>query len=140
VPLKVRAACLKGPANECCCRYAGSSPWTKGELKTYSHPRAFNGNQANILHDSRTLGDFTEKWAAYLNPGTGKAVGIYSPSASFFTAYRCGPEGDPNSDCSYVAPVENFSVQDTSKTQYDAWLIYGTIEEIRGTVYKLAGK
>ena len=118
--------------------YGGKAPWTRDGALTVAYPPAPSANTGNYRNV------FTEPWVAYIDPSTGHGIGIYSPKATKFTAYRVGPDvGQPGSrplsDCSYVAPIGDFAIKPGTYT-YDVYIILGTVEDIREVVYQIAGK
>ena len=80
-----------------------------------------------------------EHWMAFVgNDGWG--IGVYSPTAEFFWAgrykpSRSGEAGDEST--SYIAPVRTNHMQRDSIIEYDYYLLFGTVEEIRRAVYRL---
>lgn len=107
--------------------YKGKAPWTLGK-ETGRIPK--NSNEYDVL---------TEHWAAYVN-ASGLGVGIYVPEVHRMTFYLHDGKGGPGGDgCAYIAPIENLAITRGFVLEYDAYLILGSVHDIRATVYALNG-
>jgi hypothetical protein len=75
----------------------------------------------------------TENWAAFVDPKTGQAVGVYSPVAQTMTCYRVGADGSTAcSDCSYFAPTMRFSIKPGMELEYHIFITIGSsVEAVR---------
>lgn len=102
-------------------RYEGGSPWKNGPL-TISQPGGTN---------QPTRVGIPEKWVAYVNPSTQQGLGIFSKSAYKITSYRVTNSGNNAADCSYVAPLATYKLQNGQTYSYDFYLKLGTPHEIR---------
>lgn len=111
--------------------YDGDKPWTDDKIRT-EYPKGI---------DSPFRSKITEPWAAYIDPNTGKGVGIFSPKATLITSYRVGPDENPApSDCSYVAPLMNFALKNGESYDFEYYIAVGTIEEIRNIFKSKTGE
>jgi hypothetical protein len=106
--------------------YDGTAPWTDDTLD-FVFPGGTNAYYTP-----------TEKWAAYVDPGSGFGVGIFVPVASGLTAYRVGPDGsNATSDCSYFAMTTRFAIQPGAVFSYTAYLTLGRLDEMRGIFQRI---
>jgi hypothetical protein len=86
----------------------------------------------------------TERWTAYVFPGTGWGVGVYSPMSDVVTAYRVGPNPSPpgrpppTSDVSYFAPTVKFPLTPGQTYTYDVYVAVGTIGDLRAHFARIA--
>jgi hypothetical protein len=85
----------------------------------------------------------TERWAAYVFPGTGWGVGVYSPLSDVVTAYRVGPDpqgnkAPPSSDVSYFAPTVKFPLTPGQTYSYDVYVAVGSIGDLRAHFARIA--
>lgn len=96
--------------------YSGDRPWTDQELST--KVPGWPNEELKM----------TENWVAWVNE-QGQGVGLYVPSASRATCYRY--QGGSGSDCSYVAPLNQFALLPDLNFTYSAWLTTGESAEIR---------
>jgi hypothetical protein len=111
--------------------YSGSKPWTR-ESVNYATP-------GGTSHPFRPR--LTENWAGYVDPKNGKGVAVYSPKATFMTSYRVGPDTKyASSDCVYLAPLTNFSLQPNSVYSYEFYVAVGSVNEMRNTFYAYKAK
>ena len=86
--------------------------------------------------------DVSEQWMAFIGDD-GWGLGVYSPSAESFLAgrYESSRSGEAQDDAtSYIAPVRKQHLEPNSVTEYEYYLIAGTVDEIRRTVYRLRKK
>ncbi len=104
--------------------YEGDAPWTGGEL-TRSQPGWPNERR-----------EIDEHWAAWVDPKTGKGIGVFVPIADTVTCYRFGKPGGKGA-CSYLAPVKTMAITPGFQFEYRVWLTIGTVEEIRARFAKL---
>lgn len=105
--------------------YGGDQPWTRGEL-TRKTPGAKN-----------EYDKITEHWAAWVND-RGWGAGVFNPTAKEITDYFVAlPQGPRAAECAYFAPIATFAVKPGLVFEHDAWLLLGTIEEIRDAAYRL---
>lgn len=96
--------------------YAGELPWTDAPLTT---------RQPGWPNESLTLPEHWVAWTDDRNQG----VGLYVPQANTATCYRY--RGGNGSDCSYVAPLQQFALQPKLHFSYEAWLTTGSPSSIR---------
>jgi hypothetical protein len=86
----------------------------------------------------------TERWAAYVFPGTGWGVGVYSPNSDVVTAYRVGPDPPaggkppPTSDVSYFAPTVKFPLTPGRAYTYDVYVAVGAVGDLRAHFARIA--
>lgn len=106
--------------------YQGDRPWTGDALTRLD------------VEPSRPLrnayAENTEHWAAYVNPQTREAIGVFTPGTSHLTYYRFvgdGRGGPDGSACSYFAPLRTFRLEAGLVLEYDVYLTVGTIDEVR---------
>jgi hypothetical protein len=105
--------------------YDGKHPWT-GKDVSRSKPGWPN--------ESRKM---TENWAAYVDEKD-FGVGAYVPVADELTCYRY--KGGNNSDCSYFAPVKTFAITPGLAFEYDVYLTFGTVDQIRARFAEIRAK
>lgn len=98
--------------------YEGEKPWT-GDNLSRSVPGWPNERR-----------QMTENWAAYIDPETGRGIGVYVPVADTLTCYRFGKPGGKGA-CSYLAPVKTIAITPEFSFEYRVWLTLGSVEEIR---------
>lgn len=96
--------------------YAGNRPWEQDELKR--HLPGWPNESVSM----------TENWAAYVDDKE-FGVGIYVPDSTKATSYRY--QGGKGSNCSYIAPLQIFSLKPKLKFSYNAYLTVGQVESIR---------
>ncbi len=79
-----------------------------------------------------------EKWMAFVDDNNW-GMGVYSPSASSFIAGMAGKAGGESnsSSTSYIAPLRKEKLMKHSVTEFEYYLIIGTLDEIRSTVYQI---
>ena len=80
-----------------------------------------------------------ERWMAFVGDD-GWGIGVYSPSAEFFWAGRYKPSrnGEAGDEAtSYIAPVRTQHMSRDSVVEYEYYLLFGNVEEIRHAVYRL---
>ncbi|MDR0748567.1 MAG: hypothetical protein LBF62_03215 [Tannerellaceae bacterium] len=90
------------------------------------------------IYDSTTRKVCSEKWMAFVDE-SGWGVGVYSPMATKFLA---GMFGQPDKECNdistgYIAPVYVEKLMKNSVFDYHYYLIVGTLDEIRSSIYRL---
>lgn len=95
--------------------YSGDSPWSGKDLVR---------KEPGFPNETITM---TENWVAYVNDDD-SGVGIYVPGVQDATCYRYQ---EPNSACSYVAPVRSFALTPGLQHKYTVYLTCGSLEEIR---------
>lgn len=86
--------------------------------------------------------DVAEQWMAFVDD-SGWGMGVYSPSAELFLAGRSdsNTDGDASSgSTSYIAPVRDAALMKNSVMEYEYYLIIDHLDNIRRTIYKIAGK
>lgn len=101
--------------------YSGDRPWT-GDALSRSVPGWPNETQKP-----------TEAWAAFVN-NDDVGLGVFFPGTDMITCYRfegdrrTGPAG---SACSYFAPVRTFAIVPGLDFQYEIWVAFGPVEDMR---------
>lgn len=96
--------------------YTGADPWTDAPLVN---------RQPGWPNESVKL---AEHWVAWVDDrDTG--IGLYVPQADAATCYRY--QGGSGSDCSYVAPLQQFALKPDLRFSYSAWLTIGEVGQIR---------
>lgn len=115
-------AVFVSPQLETLATYTGQEPWS-GEAVTLKKPGW--PNEHAVL---------AESWAAFIGKD-GKGVGVYVPSAREATTYRF--QGGAGSNCSYIAPVQEFALKPGLKFEYTAYFTLGDVPAIRQRFYQL---
>jgi hypothetical protein len=77
---------------------------------------------------------FSEPWCAWVDQ-TGQGIGMFFPHAHEATCYRF--RGGGKSNCSYIAPIQTFSLRPALVFEYHITLALGTPDQIRSTFQKL---
>lgn len=93
-------------------------------------------------HGWGSYDDINEQWMAFVGDD-GWGIGVYSPSATRFLAGRYQPSrsGEAEDDAtSYIAPIRMQHMHKQCIVEYEYYLIFGTIDEIRRAVYRLRPK
>jgi hypothetical protein len=93
------------------------------------------------IYDSETGKVCSEKWMAFVDD-SGWGVGVYSPMATKFLAGMFGQPGKEYNDVStgYIAPVYVEKLMKDSVLDYHYYLIVGTLDEIRASIYRFHEK
>ena len=81
--------------------------------------------------------DITEKWMAFIGDD-GWGIGVYTPTAEHFMAGRhlSSRSGEAKDRAtSYIAPIRKQLMCRNSVVDYEYYLLFGTVEEIRRAVY-----
>jgi hypothetical protein len=123
-----------------------NGPWYK--LVTYTGSAPFTGAPLTTLVDKGDnkgwpwLSFYSpERWAALVNE-QGKGVGVYQPDVTRFTAGFAGGDrkkgtgGPKDGQTGYIAPIASCILDANIDWTYKAYLIVGSIDEIRGFVCK----
>jgi hypothetical protein len=76
----------------------------------------------------------SERWAAWVNEKD-EGLGIYFPHTDMVTSYRVTDTGIGN--CSYLAPLQTWSLKPRMTVEYETVLAIGTIEQIRQVFSKI---
>jgi len=81
-----------------------------------------------------------EAWAAHVNSNHW-GVGVYSPDAESFVGgfHGVAPGTTQDQATGYIGPLKTVSLDKDTVFEYQFYLIVGTLEEIRSTVYRLEG-
>jgi hypothetical protein len=113
--------------------YFGKAPFTNAPLATPVVVNLSSGFWGRYEDDQ-----VTEHWMAFVDD-TLWGLGIYNPLCDNFFAGISGTPGREASDGStaYIAPVKYESLDKNSTYQYEYYVIVGSLEEIRSTVYRL---
>ena len=80
-----------------------------------------------------------EKWMAFVDD-EGYGMGVYSPLATQFLAGRYKPDrdgGPRDESTSYIAPVRKETMHRNSVSEYDYYIILGTVGQIQHEVARL---
>ncbi|MEI6646233.1 MAG: hypothetical protein WCP12_09355 [bacterium] len=123
-----------------------NGPWYK--LVTYTGDEPFSNQPVTTLVNKGDNKGWpwlsfssSERWAALVNE-QGKGVGVYQPDVTRFTAGFAGGDttkgagGPKESPTGYIAPI-GFCILDANiDWTYKAYLIVGSVDEIRGFVSK----
>jgi len=104
--------------------YNGAEPWSN---------RPPHKSVPGWPNESRKI---TEHWAAYLDD-SGLGLAAYVPASSNLTCYIFGNGNASQGACSYFAPLINFPVKRGTRFEYDLWLLLGTLDEMRDTIYQI---
>ncbi|MCP5540872.1 MAG: hypothetical protein H7A52_12090 [Akkermansiaceae bacterium] len=120
-------ACFVDPALDTLVLYDGETPWTGAPLSR-STPGWPNETRA-----------MTEHWAAWIDPTSGRGIGLCVPAAERLTCYRFGKMGAPGS-CSYLAPIRRMAIGPDFDFEYDVFLTLGTPEEMRERFRRVIGQ
>jgi hypothetical protein len=116
--------------------YFGNAPFTGAEVTSTEVIQLESGFWGIYTPDT---GQFpTEKWMAFVDDDTW-GIGIYSPQATKFLAGRAGRSGKESTSSStgYIAPVRVETLMKNSVSEYNYYLIIGTLDEIRAKVYQI---
>lgn len=114
--------------------YMGDAPFTKASLN----------NPEVVFLSSGFWGRYTnvsEHWMAFVDDNNW-GMGIYNPLCERFLAGMAGKPGKEATDgsTSYIAPVKKATLYKNCVYEYEYYIILGTLDEIRETVYKLNSK
>ena len=108
--------------------YFGGQPFTGAPVTTLSVPS----------NDGVTLFP-TEPWLGWFG-SSGGGVALYVPSDAFYgQTWRMGRIGSPSPPTNYVQNWANISIVPNTAYSADAFIVTGTLEEIRAVVYELEG-
>jgi len=116
-------------------RYTGASPWTAAPAETVSVPLEAPEGSGPPAPFSNT----TEPWIAWI-AADGRGLGLYIPTGEVHTTWqfhRVYPSGTTNTHVlqSWGCFTMNYGDQVNLRTH----LIYGTLDQIRSTVYEYEG-
>ncbi len=104
---------------------ASKPAWTHAEL-TRRQPGPPGSKEGGI----RT----SERWAAWVNEKD-QGLGIYFPHTDMATSYRVTDTGIGN--CSYVAPLQTWSLKPGMIVEYETVLAIGSVDQIRQVFSKI---
>ena len=116
--------------------YRGQHPFTSEPVDNIDVEELRFGQNG---HGWGSYDDVSEQWMAFVGDD-GWGMGVYSPSATLFLAgrYQSSRSGEADEDAtSYIAPIRKQHMPKQCIVGYEYYLIFGTIDEIRRTVYKL---
>ena len=116
--------------------YRGDKPFLSEPLDSIGVEELIFGENG---HGWGRYDDIPERWMAFIGDD-GWGIGVYSPSAEFFWAGRYKPsrKGEAGDEAtSYIAPVRTQHMSRDSVVEYEYYLLFGNVEEIRRTVYEL---
>lgn len=116
--------------------YRGGKPFTSEPADSIEVEELRFGENG---HGWGYYSDVGEQWMAFVGDD-GWGIGVYSPTAEFFWAgrYKSSRNGEAEDEAtSYIAPVRTQHMQLNSVVEYEYFLIFGTVEDIRVAVYKL---
>lgn len=116
--------------------YHGAQPFTAEPVDSFEVEELRFGENA---HGWGSYTDITEHWMAFVGDD-GWGIGIYSPSAELFHAgrYQQSRSGESDDDAtSYIAPVRTQQMTPNCFVEYEYYLLFGSIDEIRQSVYRL---
>lgn len=116
--------------------YQGARPFTSEAVDSLEVEELRFGEDA---HGWGSYSGITECWMAFVGDD-GWGIGVYSPSAEQFLAgrYQGSRSGESDDDAtSYIAPVRTQRMKPDSVVEYEYYLLFGSIEEIRKAVYRL---
>jgi hypothetical protein len=109
--------------------YTGSSPFTYGPITTFQ-----------IANNSVISPAPTERWVAWLDPAIGKGVALYVPAQSYWPTWGMGRLGSANvPPTNYMQMWGGFDLAPGQKRTVFAYILTGSVAEIRASVYALAG-
>ena len=121
-----------------------NGPWYK--LVTYTGDEPFSNRPVTTLVDKGDNKGWpwlsfssSERWAALVNE-QGKGVGVYQPDVTRFTAGFAGGDttkgagGPKEGPTGYIAPIAFCILDANIDWTYKAYLIVGSVDEIRGFV------
>jgi hypothetical protein len=114
--------------------YLGDTPFTNAP---FANPEVvflasgFWGKYQNV----------SEHWMAFVDDNNW-GMGVYNPKCDHFLAGMSGKPGNEAADgsTSYIAPVKKEILYKNCVYEYEYYIIIGTLQEIRETVYKLNAK
>lgn len=116
--------------------YHGAKPFASEPVDSFEVEELRFGENT---HGWGNYSDISERWMAFVGDD-GWGIGVYSPSAELFLAgrYQQSRSGESDDDAtSYIAPVRTQQMKPNSIVEYEYYLLFGSIEEIRQSVYRL---
>jgi hypothetical protein len=116
--------------------YFGDVPFTGAPIANTEVIQLESGFWGRYTPDD---GNFsTEKWMAFVDDN-GWGMGVYSPQATQFLAGRYGQAGKESTSPStgYIAPLRVEALMKNSVTEYEYYLVVGTLDEIRAKIYQM---
>ena len=116
--------------------YRGEHPFTSEPVDTIVVEELRFGHDG---HGWGNYDDISEQWMAFMGDD-GWGMGVYSPSATQFLAgrFQSSRSGEADEDAtSYIAPIRKQYMPKLCTVEYEYYLLFGTIDEIRSAVYEL---
>lgn len=116
--------------------YRGEHPFTAAPADSIAVEQLTYGEKG---YRWGTYRDVAEKWMAFIGDD-GWGIGVYSPEAEHFMAGRHRPSrsGEAKDHAtSYIAPVRKLLMRKNSIVDYEYYLLFGTVDEIRCAVYAI---
>lgn len=116
--------------------YRGEHPFTSEPVDTIVVEELRFGQDG---HGWGNYDDISEQWMAFMGDD-GWGMGVYSPSATQFLAgrFQSSRSGEADGDAtSYIAPIRKQYMPKLCTVEYEYYLLFGTIDEIRSAVYEL---
>ena len=116
--------------------YFGAAPFTGAEIAATEIIQLESGFWGIYTPGN---GNFpTEKWMAFVDNNKW-GIGVYSPQATKFLAGRAGQAGKESASpaTGYIAPVRVETLMKNSVSEYNYYLIVGTLDEIRAKIYQI---
>jgi len=113
--------------------YFGDAPFTNKPLSTPKVKKLRDGFWGKYKDDM-----VTEHWMAFVDDNKW-GMGVYTPISSNFLAGMAGNPGYETLDShtSYIAPVKMVALEKNDSFEYDYYIIIGSVDEIRSTIYKI---
>ena len=102
-----------------CCQ--AETGWAGCDLSTWANPGFWGGNAEAY---KTMLSD--ERWCAWMDPASGRGLGVYSPSAGTMLMGR-----QKDGSCSYAAPLAHEAIVPGRTAGYVYYLAAGTVAEMR---------
>ena len=115
--------------------YFGDLPFSGGPLSKPEVIHLEDGFWGRYENDM-----VTENWMAFVDDNHW-GIGVYTPICSNFLAGMAGSPGYEAMDgpTSYIAPVKSEALYKNSVFEYEYWLVVGTLQQIRSTIYAIKG-
>ena len=114
--------------------YQGNRPFTSAPLKQLEVIKLSSGFWGRY-------NDISEHWMAFTDDAN-FGMAVYNPLCTRFLAGMAGDAGGETLDgsTSYIAPLKKETLNKNSVYEYEYYIIIGSLEEIRNTIYRINNK
>jgi len=114
--------------------YQGDHPFTSAPLKQLEVIKLSSGFWGRY-------NDISEHWMAFTDD-VNFGMAVYNPLCIRFLAGMAGDAGGETHDgsTSYIAPLKKETLYKNSVYEYEYYIIIGSLEEIRNTIYRINGE